>query len=84
MFIKESQNEEAVKNVIKEIDAGAQASFTVPVTKFVADFYLPGRKTLIEVNGPSHYIKKFDPLQNDIKVTSELNGRSLAKERRFQ
>ena len=50
----------------------------------VADFYLPSSKTVIEVNGPSHYIKRIQQPENFILVTSELNGRSIAKERKVK
>jgi hypothetical protein len=50
----------------------------------VADFYLPSSKTVIEVNGPAHYIKRIKQPENFIIVSSELNGRTLAKERRVK
>ena len=57
MYIYESNNELLIKNVIDDIDINAKASYEVPNTKFVADFFLPSSNTLIEINGPSHYIK---------------------------
>lgn len=35
--------------------------------------------TIIEINGPSHYIKKI--VEGKIIVTDQLNGRSLIKEK---
>ena len=43
----------------------------------MADLYHKPSNTIIEVNGPSHYIKKFEG--DKIVVTDELNGRTLAK-----
>ena len=73
-----------MQEVIKSFDEDAKSSYTIPDTKLVADFYLPSIKTVIEVNGPSHYIKRIRQPENFIFVTSELNGRSLAKERRVK
>jgi len=38
---------------------------------------------IIEVNGPSHYIKKIKMPENKITITPELNGRTAAKEKRL-
>ena len=42
---------------------------------------MPQTNTIIEVNGPSHYIKKIE--NTHIIVTEELNGRSQAKANRL-
>jgi len=40
---------------------------------------MPDTMTIIEINGPSHYIKKI--VEGKIIVTDQLNGRSLLKEK---
>ena len=85
MFIRVSNCEAYVSSILKDIDPGIEASYTIPNTKYVADFYLPESKTLIEVNGPSHYIKRLDPANpKTVIVSHDLNGRTLAKQRKIE
>lgn len=78
-----SHCEALISSCLKDIDPGTEASFAIPATKYIADFYLPESKVLVEVNGPSHYIKKIDQETNSIIVTRDLNGRTLAKKNKI-
>jgi len=54
----------------------------VPESKYTADFFFPSKGVIVEINGPSHYIKNI--VDGKIKVTDELNGRSKNKEKSFK
>jgi very-short-patch-repair endonuclease len=60
IYIKRSINEQKLTSVINTLGLDFVYNFKVPDTKLVADFYHKPSKTIIEVNGPSHYIKKFE------------------------
>lgn len=77
LYIKRSINEQKLTSVINNLGLDFAYSYKVPETKLVADFFHKPSKTIIEVNGPSHYIKKFEG--HNIVVTDQLNGRSSAK-----
>ena len=56
--------------------------YEIPSTNYIADFYLEDKQTVIEINGPPHYIKKFEG--DSLIVTDELNGRSKLKDERLK
>jgi very-short-patch-repair endonuclease len=82
VYIKFSKNENRLIEVIQNLGNEYIYSFKVPNSKFVADFYHTPSKTIIEVNGPSHYVKKFDG--DSLVVTDQLNGRSVSKFNRLK
>lgn len=67
-----------MSSVILEIDSKAQKQHQVANYRYTADFFLPGTKTIIEINGPSHYLKRI--VDGKITVTDQLNGRTRIKE----
>ncbi len=77
IYIKYSQNENRLIEVVQSQGNHYIFSFNVPNTRFVADLFHTPTNTVIEVNGPSHYIKHFEA--NSIVVTEKLNGRSTMK-----
>jgi very-short-patch-repair endonuclease len=55
-----------------------KSQYPLPGTSFVADFYLPSSNTVLEVNGPQHYIKKIE--NGKIVITDTLNGRTRVRQ----
>lgn len=78
----ESINEGDVRFVMDQIDNTAVNQYEIPGTRFVADFYFPKKKVVLEINGPSHYIKRI--VDGKIEVTNELNGRALQRDLRVR
>lgn len=78
----ESINEADVQFVMDQIDNTAVNQYEIPGTRFVADFYFPKKKVVLEINGPSHYIKRI--VDGKIEITNELNGRALQRDLRVR
>lgn len=67
---------------MKKFDENVVQQHHVPESNYVADFYLPSKNLLVEVNGPTHYIKRIQ--DGKVVVTDELNGRTRAKMQRIR
>lgn len=67
---------------MKTFDPNLKQQYQIPGHHFVADFFLPSKNLIVEINGPTHYIKKI--VDGRVIVTDELNGRTRAKENRVR
>lgn len=66
-YFTESVNERTINSELVKLYPDVISQYEVPDTQIVADFYIPSLKVIIEVNGPSHYIKCID--NNQIVVS---------------
>jgi hypothetical protein len=60
IYIRRSLNEQKLTSIMLKLGKDFVSNYKVPGSRLVADFYHAPSKTIIEVNGPSHYLKKFD------------------------
>lgn len=74
IYLRKSDNEATCVNALKKFDPNIKVQYLIPGSAYIADFFLPSKNLIVEVNGPTHYIKR---IENGLLVVSdELNGRS--------
>lgn len=54
----ESSNEIKIKQILSDLGIPVISQYEVPDSTLVADFFLPESKTVLEINGPIHFIKR--------------------------
>lgn len=58
--MKRSYNENRIVEVTKSLGNDFLFTYNIPDTKYNADFFHVPSQTIIEVDGPNHFIKKIE------------------------